>query len=45
VFENVRLIDVDGNAVGEATRLAVRDGFIVEPDSIEPIGSSRPPAT
>jgi imidazolonepropionase-like amidohydrolase len=34
VFENVRLIDVDGNAVGEPTRLAVRDGFIVKPDSI-----------
>ncbi len=35
VFENVRLVDVDGNRVGEPTRLAVRDGFIVEPDAVD----------
>ncbi|MGY6631985.1 MAG: amidohydrolase family protein [Wenzhouxiangella sp.] len=34
IFENVRLIDADGDRISEPTRLAVRDGFIVEADSI-----------
>ncbi|MFU8831642.1 MAG: amidohydrolase family protein [Wenzhouxiangella sp.] len=35
VFENVRLVDADGNTVGEPTRLAVRDGFIVKADVVD----------
>ncbi|MGY6588931.1 MAG: amidohydrolase family protein [Wenzhouxiangella sp.] len=34
VFENVRLIDPDNDRIGEPTRLAVKDGFIVAADSI-----------
>ncbi len=34
VFEDVRLVDVDSNAVGDPVRLGVRDGFIVDADSI-----------
>lgn len=35
VFENVRLVDVTAASVSEPTRLGVRDGFIVDADSIE----------
>ena len=34
IFENVRLIDVDGNQISEPVRLGVRDGFIVDAASI-----------
>ncbi|MEE4303755.1 MAG: amidohydrolase family protein [Wenzhouxiangella sp.] len=35
VFENVRLVDVSSGEVSEPMRLGVRDGFIVDADSIE----------
>ncbi len=34
VFEDVRLVDVDSNAVGDPVRLGVRNGFIVDAESI-----------
>ncbi|WP_376692305.1 amidohydrolase family protein [Wenzhouxiangella sp. EGI_FJ10409] len=36
VFENLRLVDVRNASVSEPMRVAVRDGFIVEVDEIDP---------
>ncbi|WP_181918273.1 MULTISPECIES: amidohydrolase family protein [unclassified Wenzhouxiangella] len=36
IFENVRLVDVEKASVSEPTRVGVRDGFVVDADSIDP---------
>lgn len=36
IFENVRLVDVNDASVSEPLRVGVRDGFIVDADSIDP---------
>ena len=36
IFENVRLVDVENDSVSEPTRVGIRDGFIVEANSIDP---------
>ena len=41
LFENVRLVDVRNASVSEPMRVGVRDGFIVDADSIDRAGADR----